>query len=268
LWLAVAGVASAHGDLHESIVAVTAEIEKSPQDGALYLRRAMLHAAHEDVRPAEADFARAEALKADASAIWLGRGRLQLAVGRLAEARATLDQLLAREPHHVEALVTRARARARLRDAEAAAADFTAAIAASGHPEPEYFLERAEVRASMEPPRYEEAIRSLDDGLKRLGEGVLTLQLAAIDLEVEAGRIEAALSRIDRVAATAVRKESWLTRRGDLLAGAGRTDEARRAYEQALAALAILPARARATRTMADLEMRIRMALAALAPAR
>jgi predicted Zn-dependent protease len=251
-----------HGDLHERIEAVTALIAQSPQQGALYLERAGLHAAHEEYEAAAADYERAESLNADPLLVWLGRGKVHLATGRAKEARDTLDQLLAREPRHVEALVTRARARAALRDAGGAAADFTAAIAASARPEPEYFLERAAALASSVPPDWEAAIQGLDEGLAKLGPGIATLQLAAIDLETKAGRLDAAIARLDRARAGAARQETWLVRRGDLLAMANRPTEAAAAYQAALAAIANLPPRARNTRAITELESRARQALA------
>lgn len=262
--IAIAGPAWGHGDVHERIEALTAEIAKSPGQGALYLRRAALHAEHEDMEAAATDYDRAEALQADPAAVALGRAKLQLAAGRPADATATLDPLLAREPRHVDALVTRARAKAALRDTEGAVADFTAGIAASTRPEPEHFLERAAVLAEATPPRWEEAIRGLDDGMRQLGAGVVTLQLAAIDLESRAGRLDEALARVDQAASSAPRKEAWLVRRGDLLARARRAAEARVAYEQALAATAALPPRIRNTRAITDLEEQARQALAAL----
>lgn len=262
--LAIAGSAWGHGDVHERIEALTAEIAKSPAQGALYLRRAGLHSEHEDWQAAAADYDRAESHHADLVAVRLGRAKLQLATGHPADACATLDPLLERDPRHVDALITRARAKAALRETDGAVDDFTAGIAASVRPEPEHYLERAAVLAETTPPRWEEAIRGLDEGLRRLGTGVVTLQLAAIDLESRAGRLDEALARIDRAATTAPRQESWLIRRGDLLARARRPAEARAAYEQALAAIAGLPPRIRSTRAITNLEEQARSALGAL----
>lgn len=261
-WITTTGLVSGHGDLHESIQAVTEKLMKSPQDGAMYLQRAMLLAAHGDHPAALADFDRAEALNADASAVLLGRGKLLLATQKCADACTVLDHLLAREPKHVDALVTRARARWQLRHANSAIADFTAAIAASSRPEPEYYLERAELLASATPLRTDEAIRGLDEGLTRLGAGIITLQLAAIDLEVKTGRFDAALTRISTATIAAPRKESWHIRRGDTLILANRRAEAREAYEAALHAISALPAHARAARATTGLESRARRALA------
>lgn len=266
-WVAVAGPLYGHGDLHDSILAVTEKLMKSPQDGALYLQRASLEAAHGDHPAALADYDRAEALQADPAAVIPGRGKSLFATQRFADACTALDRLLSQEPKHVEALVTRARASAQLQNSTAAVSDFTNAIAASSRPEPEYYLERAELLAAATPPRTEEAIRGLDEGLARLGTGIVTLQLAALDLEVKTGRFDAALARISAAAAAAPRKELWLIRRGDTLALANRRTEAREAYEAALHALAGLPARVRGARATTDLESRARLSLANCAPA-
>ncbi|MES2469925.1 MAG: tetratricopeptide repeat protein [Verrucomicrobiota bacterium] len=267
VWLVLTGVASGHGDLHDSIQAATLKIQQAPADSTLFLGRAKLYAAHEDPARAYADFDRAEALGADPAAVAPGRAKLHLATGRYAEACRSLDDLLRHDPRQVEALIIRARARAGLHDAAGSAADYTAAIVASSQPEPEYYLERAEVLSRATPPQTDAAIRGLDEGLARLGKGIVTLQLAALDLETRAGRLEAALTRIDAAAASAPRKELWLSRRGDLLAGAGRPAEARQSYQEALKCLAALPPRVRAARTTSDLEAHVRRALTSPSPA-
>jgi predicted negative regulator of RcsB-dependent stress response len=104
----------------------------------------------------------------------------------------------------------------------------------------------------------------LDDGLARLGTGVVTLVLAAVDLEIKAGRVDQALARLDRAASAAARQESWVLRRGDVLAQAGRSTAAKQAYEHVLELIAALPPRQRRTRATTDMEERARQALAIL----
>ena len=90
------------------------------------------------------------------------------------------------------------------------------------------------------PISAEEAIRSLDEGIARIG-SVVTLHLRALALEESLGRIDAAAARLEQLAAESERRESWLKRRGDLFARAGRAVEARAAYSAALAAIDSLP---------------------------
>ena len=58
------------------------------------------------------------------------------------------------------------------------------------------------------------------------------------------------------------RKETWLFKRGEILLLAGRRMKAHEAFASALAALESLPIHRRRTRAVADLEGRLRAALA------
>ena len=115
--------------------------------------------------------------------------------------------------------------------------------------------------AAEEGVPVDEALRGLDEGLRRLGP-LTTLQLFAIDFELANNRYEAALARLETITAQSPRKEPWLARRGEILEQAGRAAQARLAYEQALAAIESLPARHRTTEATAKLEAQIRAALA------
>jgi len=107
-----------------------------------------------------------------------------------------------------------------------------------------------------EREQWAEAVRGLDDGLQRLGP-LVTLQLFAIDAELKLKNYDGALARVDKVAERSPRKETWLARRGEILVQAGRSDEARRAYESALAALQTLPPTRRNVPAMQELSKRI-----------
>jgi len=76
---------------------------------------------------------------------------------------------------------------------------------------------------------------------------LLRRKFAALELEMKLSLYETALKRVDRLAAAAGRKETWLARRGEILEKLGRTDEARAAYEAALAALKSVPPARRQT---------------------
>lgn len=255
----------AHGDMHERIEALTREISKHPDDAALYLRRGRLHQQHEEFAAAEADYVEADTRRADPAALQLARGQLQLAQGNDASACTHFDRFLEREPAHVEARLARAAARMHLKVFAGAVDDFNVALKVAPTPEPEWFIDRSRALASIHPPRYEEALTGLDEGLARLGSGVVTLVLAAVDLEIKAGRIDQALARLDRAASAAARQESWVLRRGDVLAQAGRVTEAKQAYDHVLELIAALPPRQRRTRATTAMEERARQALAIVA---
>jgi tetratricopeptide (TPR) repeat protein len=250
----------AHGDLHEQIQALTAEIAKDPANAMLRFRRGELHAWHEDGAAALEDFRKAEELDPSLAIVDLARGRLWLRANKPAEARAALDRFLSRHPEHADARIGRARALAKLGEHRAAADDYARALESHPDPRPEHYVERA--RALAASGSAGEAVRALDEGMRRLGPAV-TLQLEAIDLEVAAKQFDAALARVDGVLASVARRESWLLRRGEILRAAGREKEARESFGAALRSIEALPSRHRSTALTLELERRARVALEA-----
>ena len=250
-------VAFAHGDLHEQIVKVTTQIQKSPDSADLYLKRAELNRLHEAWPAAAADYDRAEKLAPTAVGIHLGRGKMLLATGHLDDAKAALDKYIAGKPEHIDGLVTRARVEALRKKPLAAADDFARAIALAPRPEPEFYLERAQALAAAGDDHLPGALRCLDDGTAKLG-NLPTLGLYAIDLELRRKNFDAALTRLDTLSAGSPRKEAWLERRGDILTAAGRLDEARQSYLGAQEAIRALPQQRRLTRATIELEERLK----------
>src|SRR5688572_33335031 len=92
------GVISAfgHGDLHLQIVEVTKEIEKSPRNPELYMRRGELHRAHADWDAAQADYDYAFELDPKVPTIDLARGRIYLEANWPLSSKIALDRFLAR----------------------------------------------------------------------------------------------------------------------------------------------------------------------------
>jgi tetratricopeptide (TPR) repeat protein len=251
--------ARAHEGLHEQIEAITARIKRDPKNAALYLQRGELYRLHREWARAAADYDRASRLQPGLTIVDLGRGKMLLESRRFQQAKFVLDRFLQQHPRHVEGLVTRGRVLARIGSCLDAAHDFTEALASAPSPEPELFLERAQVLAGDE--RYiDEALRGLDEGIKQLGP-LVTLELAAIDLELRESNYDAALTRLDVITAQSERKETWLVRRGEILKSAGRHDEARKAFSAALVAIESLPPQHRQSRAMTALQLRARSAL-------
>jgi tetratricopeptide (TPR) repeat protein len=255
----MAPVAIAHGDLHEQIAAVTGRLQQQPT-AELFLKRGELHRAHAEHEAALADFDRAEQLKPALDAARLCRGLCLLQAGKPAEAREALNEFLIRRPEHAEGHAARARAQVRLKQFMEAAADFDRAIALTDEPKPDYFVERA--RALVEASDFDRAIRGLDAGLKQLG-ALPTFESLAMEIELKVQRYDAALARVDRLIARSARKETWLERRGEILAQAGRPEEARHAFADALATLERLPDRIRNNAATKELAARLRAVVSA-----
>jgi tetratricopeptide (TPR) repeat protein len=246
----------AHADMLLQIDEVSKEIAKAPANADLYLRRSQLYREHAEYGTSYVDVEKAFSLNPQLPTIDLIRGRLFLDWGWPLSARACLDRFLARQPKYVDALVLRARALSRMNQRRAAVVDYDLALKLSTEPGPDLFVERAQLLMTEDREQWAEAVRGLDDGLQRLGP-LVTLQLFAIDAELKLKNYDGALARVDKVAERSPRKETWLSRRGEILVQAGRSDEARRAYESALAALQTLPPTRRNVPAMQELSKRI-----------
>jgi predicted Zn-dependent protease len=212
-----------------------------------------------------ADIERAASLTNQWPQLHLARATLYFDAQWFESAVLAATRYLSHEPTNALALTTRARSRVKLGQSLDAAGDFTLAIRNATSQGPELYVERAEALGAAGGPNADEALRGLDEGIKILGP-VVTLQLAAIDIEVKQNRLEDALTRVDKAMAQAPRKEIWLSRRGDILRQAGRNQDAAAAYAAALKSLETLPAARRTVPAMAELEARIRKALAEVNP--
>jgi len=250
-----------HGDLHERISAVTSEIQSEPNNAVLYLKRGELYGMHEEWAKAEADFNKAESLDPKLINVPLARSRILLARKRFKEAQSAVERYLSAQPKHSSALVIRAQALSGQKQFAQAAETWTQVIETTDRPDVEHFYERARALAAVGPGQTDAALKTLDDGLAKLGK-VPTLGLYAIQLEVGRKRYDAALERLDAIIPKTGRKETWLELRGDILASAGRKDEAQKTYVQALEEMQALPARVRSTKASAGLEERLKKKIA------
>jgi tetratricopeptide (TPR) repeat protein len=234
-FLALALGARGHPEIEAALARFDGLITASPQQASLYLERGELHARHNDLMAADRDFRRAAELSAELPRLDRARGALALAKGQLLEARRCFNQALARDSSDAEALVLRAKVQGELGERGAALADLNAGLARIAVPSPDLYLTRAGLHADRGS-----AIRSLDEGIERLGP-VPALVLRAFMLEQADGRTDAALARLDAIIARSERKETWLKMRGDLLARAGRAADARASYAAAHRAVDALP---------------------------
>jgi tetratricopeptide (TPR) repeat protein len=272
LFLATSPPAVAHDDPESEVVQLSARIAADPGSAALRLERAELFRLGGDWAASLADLQAASSLDPSVAAVDLALARLMLDSANLPAARDAADRFVARSPGNVSGHLVRARVLLRLGAKLEAAASFSRAIEldrelrggdTSGI-QPDDYLDRA--RALADSGRTAEAVEGLDEGLSTLGHPV-TLQLLAIELEEKRGNVEGALARVATLEASARRKEMWMARRGDLLAAAGRSAEAARAYRDTIVAISSLPPRARDNAATADLEASVRARLAALVPA-
>jgi tetratricopeptide (TPR) repeat protein len=156
----------------EEIVLLTEQIRLHPEDAALLLRRGDLHRAHRDFTRARADYVSASRIDPATASLEFRLGGLELAAGDTRRAKDHLDRHLRKHPDDVQALRMRARALRDLGKPVAAARDLRRAIAAIAPPDrarPDDYLECARALAAAGPEHRDEAIRTLEDGMKVLG---------------------------------------------------------------------------------------------------
>jgi tetratricopeptide (TPR) repeat protein len=248
----------AHPDHEVLAAAVRAELARKPGDPELLRRQGRLREMAGDWEGALVELEHARDHGADPAAVAAARGRVFLRAGWPRMALVEYERVLAMRPDAFEILFERGRAWRALGRADEADRDFGRAIANMSAPRPEQVVERRD--ALLGSGRREEAVRALDEGIRRLGH-IPSLELAAVDLEVELGRFTRALARLDALLARAPANTAWIAQRGDVLARAGRHREARAEFARALAQVqrGARPGRGRASQ---DLERRLRAALA------
>ena len=257
--LAQLSSAHAHPGLDEHIARVTAQLAAQPQDTSLLLQRADLHRQHGQYDAALADLTTAAHLKPDATIVTLAQARVFSDAGRITNALASVQQFLAAEPGHPEALVIRARCEFKLNQVALAIADYSLALASPKTSEPDLWLERARAQAAL--GQLASAVSGLDEGMARLGE-IPTLQLAAVEYERQRADFDAALVRVDKFTARYPVKEPWLVLRGEILAQGGRLAEAKEVFQQTLAGIKQYPPARLALEQTIQLQARAREGMA------
>jgi tetratricopeptide (TPR) repeat protein len=251
--------AYAHGDIHLRILALTRQIEAATNNPAqLYLERGELQREHGEWKAASADYDRAAQLDPNLPGVDFCRAKLLADSDQLEAARAMFDQVLQRSPADGECWIGRARVLLKLGQRRAAITDFRRGLELMRQPRPDDVLELAQ--ALTAEGQAGDALRSLNEGIKKLGP-IVPLQSYAVDLELERKNTDAALARIETILAQVMRREDWLARRGDILIETGRTAEARKSYEAALAAVGHLPGQLQRGPAMVKLQTHVNAAL-------
>lgn len=251
LALVAPGAAFAHPELAVVQGAVDEGLAAKPDDPDLLLRQGHLRAEARDWDGALVSFAHALAHGADPDTVGAARAQVFLSAGFPRMATLEYDSVLARRPEAFEVLFERGRAQVALGHTEAADRDFTRAIAQMRTPRPEHVIVHAQ--ALLATGNRAAALRVLDNGIARLGP-LPALQLTAIDLDLELLRYDSALSRLDVLLRQTPTNEVWIARRAEILARAGRTDEARAERARALRQIESRPPQRRnqASQALAD----------------
>ena len=256
--LSLASPAHAHGDLHERIAALSAQISTNQNDATLWLQRADLERQHAEFSTAQTDLDHAAQLRPGWASVALQRARLAFDCGNFPATIRAAGDCLQLDPTNADAFVLRARSRGRLHQLEPAIADYDAVLnrTNAAAPLPDLFLERA--RAQVEIKNFAAASAGLDDAMRQFGE-TPSFALPAIEYDRQRGAFTNALARLER-AEKFFDRESFLALRGEIHLQAGRTAEAAKDFSTALATLEKFSADRRVQ--SAALEQRLRAGLA------
>ncbi len=267
LWIKVAvsvGLvicAAAHGTHSVLMARVDEGLAKTPENGELWYRRAILNYEHQDWAAAAVDFQKAEKFAPAHFPIRLWQGRILDQQGKTIEAKSKLDEFLNQRPLHWEGLATRARILAKMGLKNDSLNDFRAALRQNAQAEPDLVQEVAQSLAVA--GCVDEAVAVLESGLKRLG-AISSLQMALLDVEVDAERHDSALARAIDYQKAAPRPEPWMQKRASLLAQAGRIDQSRTAWKSLISHLAALPPAERESHAMVLLSKQAQQAILVL----
>lgn len=191
-----AQLAGAHGDLHERIEFLKTEISTNQASPGLWLRLADLQRQHGEFDAALVTLDQAVKLKPGWDAGHLERARIYFDSHEFPQAVSAAADCLKDNAANADALVLRARSLVCMNEPGRAIADYDAAlgITNSAPPLPDIYLERARALAGLK--RWDEAIRGLDDGMKRLGP-TPSLAFPAIEYERQRGDSTGALERLE-----------------------------------------------------------------------
>lgn len=240
-------MAHAHEAEEETIARVTAKIRLHPDSGELYVHRATLHLERRDWQACLIDLERGERLHQRDLSLLQARA---LVIGKhLAHAVAVL-QPLSSDP---AALMVRARAQAALTNARAAADDFECAIRLMPQPEPDHFIECAELLCRAN--RRNEALALLN----RAPQTPVIVE-RAMKLETPGD----ALKRLNALIVASAIKEPLLAKKAVLLAQCGRETESVAVWQMITQRIAAMPEQARGSHAMSKLMIQTQQALAAL----
>ncbi len=248
------------GSVHEEeLQRANEQITASPAESKSWYQRALLLLADGEFQQALLDCDETDRLKPDELATGYVRGQALAGLGDLEKGRAVLDSFIGKFSEHVRARAARARVLIALKQPDLALEDYRHALRLSAEM-PDLELIQEAVLAFDSYGHRDEAIKTLDAGLASMGDDP-SLLLRALEMETTAGKFDAAISRVDSLAKSAPKQEPWMAKRAELLARAGRTAEARAAWQALLAHLDGLPNLERGLPAMTNLVARAKAAL-------
>ena len=251
--LLIGAAGYAHGDLDERIAALNEQITASPNNAQLYLKRGQLHAQHRDYAPARQDYHTARQLEETLIITDYLLAKIDLDTRQWSAGLTRVAAYLAERPRDPQALILRAGLLRGHGDAAAGAADLAAALDHLSAPAPRHYTTIAETVLAADSLAVDEALAWLDRGQARFAFDIV-LQSKRVELLRGADRYDEALTTIDLILTALPRTEKWTFERAAVLEAAGRSAEARQAYQSTLEQIRALPSRLQHSARVLQLE--------------
>ncbi|WP_449067933.1 tetratricopeptide repeat protein [Prosthecobacter sp.] len=260
--LMLAPNASGHGAYHDIVIEIHAKLKDAPNDPALRHRLAAAHVEHGDWKEALVELERLRRLAPKACHLGYLSGRALATGGMLEAARVELDEFLSAEPAHQAALGERARVLLKLGQVKAGLADYRAALRQPAAPD--LYVEAA--LAFRQHGHLNEASDIANRAVVETRQDPEVLS-CAVDCALAAGRVDQAVAHTDLLRKAWPRPEPWMQRKAEILAAAGRDNEARTAWQELHDHIMRLPNLDRAQPFLVEMLGRTRHALGMTSPA-
>lgn len=258
------GHASAHGDLHERIQETTKEIEAAPDSAYLYFKRGKLYFHHEEYQHCLTDLQQARYLGYNDTFQQLLFAKSHYRLQEYRPALEYLDRILQDDPHHVNALKTRARIHFDQKNYRQAALSYELVIEHSIRSFPENYIDASyawELLGTEEGRS--RSILIIERGIAELGP-IISLYDHLRDMCLRYHYYEQALAAQQAIIASSHRKEKAYYQFAEIYLLQGNTEAAAVHLSLARQAVEQLPARIRQTEAMLQLIQQIEEKLLAL----
>ncbi len=251
----------AHGDGHERLAHLDAQILREPNNAELHLRRGRLYIEENHFAEARADLEKTLALAPaqHGARYFLAEALLHDGKAELAEQHAQkfIDAHGARSPGALSrGYWLLGQARMARQHPDAAIGAYRKAMKVTAELTPDHYQLFVNACLAARGKYLDEALRMLDQGLAA-GGSVDLLQGMALEVELQSGRPDAALQRLERVIAQGKRLPFLYTRKAEILADAGRMAEVGKALAAARSALTGITAKRRQAKAYTELEQKI-----------
>jgi tetratricopeptide (TPR) repeat protein len=227
--LGIAEDAVAHPGPHHDIERLTSMIDRQPDAIGLRLERAMNYRWAGQYEESLVDCGHVRMLDPENRDVCLQRGLTFSAMKRDVEAERELSRFLEGGPGLFEAFAERGRIRERGGRHKLALSDYSAAIALERNVS--LYLERGRLQELLE--MWDAAAAGYRDGLVHR-RGAVKILSALIRVEVARGRPEAALELIDQELGRSPIRTHWYLRRAEVFEASGQVKEARSERMRAL----------------------------------